>query len=124
MKIGMVGLGKMGANMTQRLIEHGHEVVAFDLSAQARQDVAGKGAQPAATLEELVGALAAPRVVWVMVPAGRPTVETIATLKTLLSSGDVVIDGGNTKYKESGPTAADLGEKGIALVDAGTSGGV
>ena len=95
MKIAMVGLGKMGANMTQRLIEHGHEVVAFDLSADARTAAAGFGAQPVATLQELAAALEPPRVAWVMVPAGRPTNDTITTLAGLFESGDVVLDGGN-----------------------------
>jgi len=124
MKIGMVGLGKMGANMTQRLIEKGHQVVAFDLSEQARQAVAANGAQTAATLQEMVGKLDAPRVAWVMVPAGAPTTSTIDTLKSLMSSGDAVIDGGNSNYKESAPAAASLAEKGIGFIDAGTSGGV
>jgi 6-phosphogluconate dehydrogenase len=124
MKIGMVGLGKMGANMTQRLLEKGHEVVAFDLSAEARDAVAAKGALTAATIDALTEQLDSPRVVWVMVPAGDPTNETIATLKGLLSAGDVVIDGGNSNYQEAGPIARSLADKGIGFVDAGTSGGV
>jgi 6-phosphogluconate dehydrogenase len=124
MKIGMVGLGKMGANMTQRLIEKGHEVVAFDLSEDARAAVAAKGAATAATLKDMVAKLDAPRVAWVMVPAGAPTNSTIDTLKGLMERGDAVIDGGNSNYKEAGPTAASLAEKGIGFVDAGTSGGV
>ena len=125
MKIGMVGLGKMGANMTQRLIEKGHEVVAFDLSDEARAAVAAAtGAQTAATVQEMVAALDPPRVAWVMVPAGAPTNSTIDTLKDLMASGDVVIDGGNSNYKEAGPAAASLAERGIGFVDAGTSGGV
>jgi 6-phosphogluconate dehydrogenase len=124
MRIGMVGLGKMGANMTTRLIDKGHEVVAFDLSADARAGVAAKGAQTADTLQGLVAALAAPRVVWVMVPAGEPTNSTIDTLKGLLDAGDVVIDGGNSNYREAGPIATSLADKGIGFVDAGTSGGV
>ncbi len=124
MKIGMVGLGKMGANMTVRLLERGHEVVAFDLSPEARDSVSQKGAVPAASLDELVGHLDSPRVAWVMVPAGAPTDQTIETLKGLMSQGDVVIDGGNSNYKEAAPTAASLAEKGIAFIDAGTSGGI
>jgi len=124
MKIGMVGLGKMGANMTERLIQKGHEVVAFDLSADARAGVASKGAATADTLEQLTGELASPRVVWVMVPAGEPTNSTIDTLKGLLQAGDVVIDGGNSNYREAGPIAQSLQERGIGFVDAGTSGGV
>jgi len=124
MKIGMVGLGKMGANMTQRLIEKGHEVVAFDLSAQARESVAAKGAETAATLAEMVSKLEPPRVAWVMVPSGDPTTSTIETLKGLMSGGDVVIDGGNSNYREAAPTADSLSQKSISFVDAGTSGGV
>jgi 6-phosphogluconate dehydrogenase len=124
MKIGMVGLGKMGANMTQRLIEKGHQVVAFDLSEAARAAVADKGAETAATLEEMVAKLDPPRVAWVMVPAGAPTTSTIETLKGLMERGDAVIDGGNSNYKEAAPAAASLAEKGIGFVDAGTSGGV
>ena len=124
MKIGMVGLGKMGANMSARLVEKGHDVVAFDLSAAARAQVASQGAQTAETLEDLVAALDPPRAVWVMVPAGDPTNSTIETLKGLLSGGDVVVDGGNSNYKEAGPVAGSLAEKGIGFVDAGTSGGV
>jgi 6-phosphogluconate dehydrogenase len=124
MEIGIVGLGKMGANMTQRLIEKGHDVVAFDLSAEARESVRGVGARPASSLDDLVASLDHPRVIWVMVPAGDPTTSTIAALKDLLGSGDVVIDGGNSNYREAAPTARSLAEKGIAFVDAGTSGGI
>ena len=105
MEIGIVGLGKMGANMTQRLIEKGHDVVAFDLSAEARESVRGVGARPASSLDDLVASLDHPRVIWVMVPAGDPTTSTIAALKDLLGSGDVVIDGGNFNYREAAPTA-------------------
>ena len=124
MKIAMVGLGKMGANMAQRLIEHGHEVVAFDLNEGARESAAAFGAQPVATLEEMVAALPEPRVAWVMVPAGKPTNDTITTIAGLFSPGDVVIDGGNSNYKETAPLVDDLAAEGIALVDAGTSGGI
>ncbi|MHB8440014.1 MAG: phosphogluconate dehydrogenase (NAD(+)-dependent, decarboxylating) [Acidimicrobiales bacterium] len=124
MKIGMVGLGKMGANMTQRLIEKGHEVVAFDLSAEARNAVAAHGAATVDSLGGFAGALETPRVVWVMVPAGDPTNQTIDALKGVLTAGDVVIDGGNSNYTESPGIAASLGQKGIGFCDAGTSGGV
>jgi 6-phosphogluconate dehydrogenase len=124
MKIAMVGLGKMGANMTQRLIEHGHEVVAFDLSPEARAAAAKVGAEPAATLEELAGKLTAPRVAWVMVPSGAPTTSTITTLAGLFDRGDVIVDGGNSNYKEMAPLVDQLAAAGIALVDAGTSGGI
>jgi 6-phosphogluconate dehydrogenase len=124
MKIAMVGLGKMGANMAQRLIEHGHQVVAFDLAAEARAAAAAFGAQPVATLEELAAALEPPRVAWVMVPAGAPTNDTITALAALFSTGDVIIDGGNSNYKETAPLVGQLADEGIALVDAGTSGGI
>jgi 6-phosphogluconate dehydrogenase len=124
MKIAMVGLGKMGANMTQRLIEHGHEVVAFDLNAEAREATTAFGAKPVATLEELAAALEPPRVAWVMVPAGAPTNSTITTLAGLFAPGDVIIDGGNSNYKETAPLVGELAAQGIALVDAGTSGGI
>ena len=124
MRIAMIGLGKMGANMTQRLIEHGHEVVAFDLSEKARTAAAALGAEPAATLEEVAAKLSAPRVAWVMVPAGEATNSTITTLAGLFESGDVVIDGGNSNYKETAPLVDQLAAQGIALVDAGTSGGI
>ncbi|HUD15940.1 MAG TPA: NAD(P)-binding domain-containing protein, partial [Acidimicrobiales bacterium] len=124
MKIAMVGLGKMGANMTQRLIEHGHQVVAFDLSETARSSAAAIGAEPATTLEELASKLTAPRVAWVMVPAGEATNSTITTLAGLFQSGDVIIDGGNSNYKETAPLVVQLAAEGVALVDAGTSGGI
>src|SRR5579863_9338742 len=124
MKIAMIGLGKMGANMTERLLNGGHEVVAFDLSAQARAAAAAKGAEPAASLDEVAAKLSAPRAAWVMVPSGKPTDETIAALGDRFESGDVIVDGGNSNYKEAAPTAARLAERGVGFVDAGTSGGV
>ncbi|MDA8342581.1 MAG: decarboxylating 6-phosphogluconate dehydrogenase [Actinomycetota bacterium] len=124
MRIAMVGLGKMGANMTERLIGGGHEVVAFDLSAEARQRAADLGATPAASLDEVAAALEPPRVAWVMVPAGTPTDETIARLGQLFERGDVIVDGGNSNYKEAAPTAASLAERGVGFIDAGTSGGI
>ncbi|HEX5266134.1 MAG TPA: decarboxylating 6-phosphogluconate dehydrogenase [Acidimicrobiales bacterium] len=120
----MVGLGRMGGNMTRRLLKGGHEVVAFDLSEAARQDVAGAGAGTAATLEELVNKLEAPRVAWVMVPAGAPTDQTIDTLASAMEAGDVIVDGGNSYYKDGIAAAARLATKGIRFVDAGVSGGV
>jgi 6-phosphogluconate dehydrogenase len=124
MRIGMIGLGKMGANMTRRLIEKGHEVVGFDLGEAARAQVATYGAATADTLESLAGQLEAPRVAWVMVPAGKPTNDTIDKLAELFKAGDVIVDGGNSNYKEAAPIAARLAERGIGFVDAGTSGGV
>ncbi|HUQ38734.1 MAG TPA: decarboxylating 6-phosphogluconate dehydrogenase [Acidimicrobiales bacterium] len=124
MRLAMVGLGRMGGNMTTRLLRAGHEVVAMDLSAERREAAAAEGATGAATLEAAVAALTAPRVVWVMVPAGPPTRQTLADLGALLSPGDVVIDGGNSNYRDSKTNGVALAERGIHLVDAGVSGGV
>ncbi|MFZ2057446.1 MAG: decarboxylating 6-phosphogluconate dehydrogenase [Acidimicrobiales bacterium] len=124
MKIGMVGLGKMGANMTRRLIDKGHEVVGFDLGTDARAAVAAYGADTASSLEELAAKLPSPRVAWVMVPSGKPTEETVASLGQHFEAGDLVIDGGNSNFKDAAPYAALLAERGVQFVDAGTSGGV
>ncbi|MBI5015489.1 MAG: decarboxylating 6-phosphogluconate dehydrogenase [Deltaproteobacteria bacterium] len=124
MDIGMVGLGRMGANMAARLLRAGHRVVAHDRSEEAVAAVEADGAAGARTLDELVDSLAAPRAVWVMVPAGAPTEETIGALAERLSPGDVVADGGNSYYKDSLRRAAALAAKGLLFVDAGTSGGV
>ncbi|MGA2530867.1 MAG: phosphogluconate dehydrogenase (NAD(+)-dependent, decarboxylating) [Acidimicrobiales bacterium] len=124
MRIGMVGLGKMGANMTRRLIEKGHEVVGFDLGAEARAAVAAYGADTAATLKELADKLSPPRVAWVMVPSGKATDDTVSALGGLFEAGDIVIDGGNSNFKEAAPYAARLAEHGVQFIDAGTSGGV
>lgn len=124
MKIGFVGLGRMGANMVQRLLEHKHTIVAFDISEQARTLVKSKGAGVVHSLEQLVGQLNTPRIVWIMVPAGKPTEGTINELAGFLKKGDIVIDGGNSYYKDSARRAQVLKEKGIHFLDAGTSGGV
>ena len=124
MELGMIGLGRMGGNMAQRLLQGGHRVVAFDPRAESVQALAQQGAAAAASLANMVEQLSAPRAVWVMVPAGEPTEKTVAELSDLLSSGDVVIDGGNSNYKDSTRRAAELRGKGIAFLDAGTSGGV
>jgi 6-phosphogluconate dehydrogenase len=124
MRIGMVGLGRMGGNMTVRLIRFGHEVVAFDPSEEARAHAAAGGAEPAASLEELVGKLESPRAVWIMVPAGPITDQTLESLGSLLESGDSVVDGGNSNWKDSQAHAAALADKGVTLLDCGTSGGV
>ncbi len=110
--------------MTQRLVEHGHEVVAFDLAEQARTAAQGVGADPAPDLAALAAKLDPPRVAWVMVPSGEPTNSTITTLAGLFERGDVIIDGGNSNYKETAPLVERLAGQGIALVDAGTSGGI
>ena len=116
MKIGMIGLGRMGGNMATRLRNHGITVVGYDVSPQSSRDVS--------SIRELVEQLEAPRVVWVMVPAGKPTDDTIDELKTLLDDGDLVVDGGNTKYVDDARHAQELAERGIHFVDVGVSGGV
>jgi len=124
MELGMVGLGKMGGFMTERLAKGGHRVVGFDRDAATVQRIAEKGAQGANSLEALVGQLKAPRAIWLMVPAGAPVDGTIAALLPLLSEGDTVIDGGNSNYRDSMRRAAELKPKKINFVDVGTSGGV
>ena len=124
MKLGMVGLGRMGANMAARLQAGGHTIVAFDRSAEAVGAAVGAGATGAASLEEMVGALEPPRAVWVMVPAGDPTQATVSALSQLLSPGDTVIDGGNSFYKDSVRRAEELERHGIDFIDSGTSGGI
>src|SRR6202453_4385368 len=124
MKIGMVGLGKMGANMTERLLKGGHEVVAYDLSADAVKAAAGKGAEASTSLADLASKLDSPRAVWVMLPAGHITDSTVEELTGLFSKGDVIIDGGNSNYKEWKALADRLESSGVGYVDAGTSGGV
>lgn len=116
MQVGLVGLGKMGGNMAQRLRQGGHEVVGYDRSPDSDRQ--------ADSLEAMVAQLDAPRVVWVMVPAGAPTSDTIEQLGELLSEGDLVIDGGNSKYTDDQAHAAKLAESGIGFVDCGVSGGV
>ncbi len=124
MELGMIGLGKMGGYMTERLIKGGHRVVGFDRDAATVQQIAGKGAQGANSLESLVTQLKAPRVIWLMVPAGAPVDGTIASLLPHLSEGDTIIDGGNSNYRDSMRRAAELKPKNINFVDVGTSGGV
>ena len=125
MQIGFVGLGKMGGNMVHRIRrDSDHEVVAFDFSAEAVQAAEGHGARGARSLEELVRALEAPRAVWIMVPAGDPTEQTVQQLAGLLEPGDLIVDGGNSNWHDDVRRGAELGEKGIHYVDVGTSGGV
>jgi len=124
MKLAMIGLGKMGANMTERLVRGGHEVVAYDLESDAVREAVGRGAEGADSLRDVVSRLPAPRVVWLMVPAGAPVDATIGSLAPLLGGGDVIVDGGNSNYHDTLRRAAELREHGIACVDAGTSGGV
>ncbi|WP_108666434.1 phosphogluconate dehydrogenase (NAD(+)-dependent, decarboxylating) [Euzebya rosea] len=124
MQIGMVGLGKMGGNMTVRLLRGGHDVVAHDVSAEAVASAAEAGATGVDSLEALVAAMPAPRVVWVMVPSGEITERTVRTLGTLMDAGDVVVDGGNSRFSDSVALAESLAEDGVLMVDAGTSGGI
>ena len=122
MQIGMVGLGRMGANMTLRLLRGGHEVVAYDRTPDAAAKLTG--ATAASSLEELVAKLEAPRHVWIMVPSGDPVTQTIEALAALLSEGDCITDGGNSNYKDSIARAETLSKRGLHFLDAGTSGGI
>ena len=124
MQLGMVGLGRMGSNMVRRLMAGDHECVVFDIDAKAVEGIAGEGATGATSMDDLVRLLQPPRAVWVMVPAGGITDRTIAGLGGALQSGDVVIDGGNTFYKDDVRRAGELSKKGVKYVDVGTSGGV
>jgi 6-phosphogluconate dehydrogenase len=120
----MIGLGRMGGNMAQRLVGGGHRVVVYDPSAAAVAAVVKQGAEGVASLEELLARLSSPRAVWLMVPAGEPAESTINVLSSLLSAGDVIIDGGNSNYKDSMRRAESLAGKGLFFLDVGTSGGV
>jgi 6-phosphogluconate dehydrogenase len=124
MQIGLVGLGRMGANMTRRLLKAGHACVVTDLNAEAVAALASDGATGTGSLEALVGALTPPRVVWLMVPAGDATERSVMALGQLLSAGDILIDGGNSWFKDDVRRAAALAPRGVHYVDAGTSGGV
>ena len=124
MQLGMVGLGKMGANMTLRLLQGGHDVVVFDVDPEAVHKSVDDGATGASSLEELVRSLEAPRAVWVMVPAGPITQDTVDALGGLMQEGDTIVDGGNSRFTDTLQRAEELSEKGISFVDAGTSGGV
>ena len=124
MQLAMIGLGRMGGNMVERLIRHGHTLVVFDRSAEAMSKYETLGARTAADLAKVVQSLQSPRVVWIMVPAGDPVDQTIATLTPLLSRGDVIIDGGNSNFHDTIRRGAQLAPSGIELIDAGTSGGI
>lgn len=124
MEIGLIGLGRMGGNMAQRLLKGGHRVVAYDLRPEAVRELEGEGAAGASSLADLAAQLSAPRAVWVMAPAGEATERTLTALAGALAEGDVIIDGGNANYKDSMRRAAMLKEKGLDFLDAGTSGGV
>lgn len=122
MQIGIVGLGRMGANIGRRLMKHGHSVVGYDASPAMVKGL--EGATGAASLDDVVAKLAAPRTVWVMLPSGKITEDAIAALGGLLSQGDTIIDGGNSFFKDDIRRAKDLAQRGIGYIDVGTSGGV
>ncbi|SPF47082.1 putative 6-phosphogluconate dehydrogenase [Candidatus Sulfotelmatobacter kueseliae] len=124
MQLGMVGLGRMGANMTRRLMRGGHQLVVSDLSADAVKQLAGEGATGSTSLEDLISRLTPPRAVWIMVPAGAPTEQTVQRLAQNLKPGDAIIDGGNSYFKDDVRRARELSPKGIHYLDVGTSGGV
>ncbi len=123
-EIGVVGLGRMGAGIVRRLMREGHRCVVYDVSAEAIEGLAADGADGASTLEEMASKLSAPRTIWVMVPAGHITESTINDVAAVLESGDAIIDGGNTYYRDDIRRAGELAEKGIDHIDCGTSGGV
>ncbi len=125
MELGMIGLGKMGGNMAERLRKAGHKVVGFDFSAEAVKKLADAGSVGASTIEDMVKNLTqSPRAVWIMVPAGDPVDQTIAKLKPLMNKGDIFIDGGNSNYKDSQRRHDELKKEGFEFVDVGTSGGI
>ncbi|MEI6757453.1 MAG: decarboxylating 6-phosphogluconate dehydrogenase [Chlorobium sp.] len=124
MKAGFIGLGKMGFNLASHLLEYGHELVVFDISREAVAALSEKGAVAAASLQELVSLLDSPRIVWLMVPAGDPVDNTLERLHSLLQRGDIIVDGGNSRYTDSVRRATFLQEAGISFLDAGTSGGL
>ncbi|HEV2976642.1 MAG TPA: decarboxylating 6-phosphogluconate dehydrogenase [Casimicrobiaceae bacterium] len=124
MELGMIGLGRMGANMTERLVRGGHRVVGFDPNPEALAQVKGKGAEAAASLDMLVASLKPPRTLWMMVPAGSITDGTVTALLPLLVAGDVLVDGGNSNYKDTLRRSNTAADKNICYVDCGTSGGV
>ncbi|MBM4254383.1 MAG: decarboxylating 6-phosphogluconate dehydrogenase [Deltaproteobacteria bacterium] len=124
MQLGFIGLGRMGGNMVRRLLQGGHQIIAYNRSPEPTREVEKLGATAAFSIEELVKKLPAPRTVWVMVPSGKATTDNINTLAGLLSAGDTVIEGGNSHYKDDVANAAMLKQKGIHYLDAGTSGGI
>jgi 6-phosphogluconate dehydrogenase len=124
MQLGMIGLGRMGANIVRRLMRNGHSCVVYDRDAKPGKELAGEGATAVGSLEDMVKALQAPRAIWVMLPAGGPTEQTVETLSKLMSKGDVVIDGGNSFWQDDIRRGAALNKLGLHYVDVGTSGGV
>lgn len=124
MHIGMIGLGKMGMNMCRRLMQGGHIISSYDRSQEAVRQATSEGALPASTVAQLVSSLPSPRAIWIMLPSGPPVEETINELKTLFKPGDIIIDGGNSFYKDDLRRADELKAVGINYVDAGVSGGI
>src|SRR5262245_13992707 len=124
MDVGIIGLGRMGAGMAERWLRGGHRVVANNRSREPIDQLAAKGADPAYTVEELVGKLSAPRAIWIMLPAGNVTEQTIEKLIPLLQPGDTIIDGGNTNFNDDQRRAAQLRQHGLNYIDQGTSGGI
>jgi len=124
MKIGLIGLGKMGSNMVLRLLKESHEIVVYDRSPLPVKSLEKQGAIGAGSVAEMIGKLPSPRIIWVMVPSGDPTIQTIREISAQLSKGDIVIDGGNSYYKNSVLMANELAKKEIHFIDAGTSGGI
>jgi len=124
MELGIVGLGRMGANIARRLMRDGHRCVVYDVNPAAVKELEGEGADGAASLGELASKMSAPRAVWAMVPAGEITEKTVQAVAGVLESGDAIIDGGNSYYRDDMRRAAEVGERGIDYIDCGTSGGV
>jgi 6-phosphogluconate dehydrogenase len=123
-KLGFVGFGRMGGNMVKRLLDRGHQITVYARRPEVRAEAAGLGAAPADSLADLVEQLAPPRVVWMMIPAGGPVDATLSTLQPILSAGDIIVDGGNSNYKDSIRRAAAAASKNLRYIDAGTSGGI
>jgi 6-phosphogluconate dehydrogenase len=124
MRFGIVGLGRMGANMALAAVEHSHEVVGYDHDANVTDELAAQGVHPASSVQQLIAGLATPRAVFVYVPHGRPTEQVCGMLRSLLAAGDVVVDGGNSHWEDSRRHHAEFAERGIRFLDLGTSGGV
>jgi 6-phosphogluconate dehydrogenase len=124
MKLGVIGLGRMGGNISLRLMKHGHECVVYDNSEKAVDGIAEQGASKSTGLQDMVSQLPSPKIVWVMLPSGKITEDTVMALGEIMGSGDIIIDGGNSMYKDDIRRAAALREKGIVYIDVGTSGGV
>ncbi len=124
MQIAIIGLGKMGGNMVKRLLNGEHKVVAYDRDAAAVERCVKEGATGASSLKDIVSKMTTPRAVWVMVPAGKPTEDTIVELSNMMEKGDIIIDGGNSNFHDSQRRAVELEKKGVRFLDAGTSGGI